>query len=278
MKTQVTFLAACLLGAGLATAQTTNTYSTTSTTYTTSPVTTDSSNMTNGTYVAPTNTSDNNGTSTTSGYNTNTAGTPAYATTTTTTEYSSTDNQTRRNRKDDDKPWGKEGKFGVYVGANLSQFVNEPIPDDAFRAGWQAGLYGRTGGTVFGQIGLEYRNSTSSLIRNGGSGTTVSQVSGRIDQHFIAIPAYVGARIGSALGLRVQVGAELASLVAVGNNNFGLGRDDLNRTILNGLAGIGINLGPVTVDAVYNHGFVNVFDAGADTRRNILALNVGFRF
>jgi hypothetical protein len=277
MKTQVTFLAVCLLGAGLANAQTTNAYSTTSTTYTTSPVTTDSSNMTNGTYVAPTNTADNNGTRTTSGYSTNTAGTPAYTTTTTTSEYSSTDNQTKRDRKDDDKPWGKEGKFGIYAGVNASRFVNEPIPNDAYRVGWQAGLYGRSGGTVFGQIGLEYRNSSSNLTRRG-NGATASQLAGSIDQHFIAIPAYVGLRVGSALGLRIQVGAELASLVAIGNNNFNLGKDDLNRTILNGLAGIGINLGPLTLDANYNLGLQNVFDNGADTKRQLAALNLGFRF
>ncbi|GAB3750751.1 outer membrane beta-barrel protein [Spirosoma pomorum] len=281
MKTQITFLAACLLGAGLANAQTTNTYSTTSTTYTNSPVTTDSSTM-NNTNVAPTNTVDNNSsTMSTNSTNMNNTGTTGYTTTTTRTEYSSTDNQMNnqsgRDRKDDDKPWGKEGKFGVYVGVNASRFVNEPIPNDAYRVGWQAGLYGRSGGTVFGQIGLEYRNSSSNLTRRG-NGATASQLASSIDQHFIAIPAYVGLRVGSALGLRIQVGAELASLVAIGNNDFGLGRDDLNRTILNGLAGVGINLGPLTLDANYNLGLQNVFDNGADTKRQLAALNLGFRF
>lgn len=205
-------------------------------------------------------------------------GTTTYGTTTTTTssDYNSAD---RKSRRDNDKPWGKEGKFGVYAGVNFSRFVNEPIPDGAYRAGWQAGIYGRSGGTLFGQIGLEYRNSTSGLVRNGTNQPTqpVSEIRGNIDQHFLAIPAYVGVRVGSALGLRLQVGAELASLVAVGSNNFSLGKDDLNRTILNGLAGAGINLGPLTLDAVYNLGLQNVFD-NADTKRRMLALNVGFRF
>jgi hypothetical protein len=74
------------------------------------------------------------------------------------------------------------------------------------------------------------------------------------------------------------VGAELAALVAIGDNNFQLGRDDVNRTILNGLAGVGINLGPLTLDANYNLGFQNVFDNGADTKRRMLAVNLGFRF
>jgi hypothetical protein len=245
-----------------------------------------SSNMNNGSMNngSMTNTSGTMNNGTTSGSMTNSTAAPTYGTTTTTTTMTTTDNNnmsgSTNRRSDDDRPWGKEGKFGVYAGVNFSRFVNEPIPDGAYRAGWQAGIYGRTGGTIFGQIGLEYRNSTSNLVRTGSgqSTPTVGEVRGRIDQHFIAIPAYVGVRVGSALGLRIQVGAELASLVAIGNNNFNLGKDDLNRTILNGLGGVGINLGPLTLDAVYNHGFVNVFDKGADKKRNILALNLGFRF
>lgn len=192
----------------------------------------------------------------------------------------------RANRDADGKrDWGKSGKFGVYAGLNFSRFVNEPIPDNAYRTGYQLGVYGRSGGTIFGQVGLEYRNSTSNLVRSGsaignptsGTSTSGSEIRGQINQHFLAIPAYVGARIGSLAGLRLQAGLELSSQVAIGDNNFKLGNDDVQRTILNGLLGAGINLGPVTLDAVYNHGLQNVF-AGLDTKRRIWAFNVGFRF
>ncbi|KAB7731499.1 outer membrane beta-barrel protein [Rudanella paleaurantiibacter] len=204
-------------------------------------------------------------------------------TTTTTSDYGTTPTRTRD--ANGNRAWGKDGKFGVYAGLNFSRFVNEPIPDDAYRTGWQAGIYGRSGGTIFGQIGLEYRNSTSNLVRSGSaignptSGTAASgaETRGKIDQHFLAIPAYVGARIGALAGLRLQAGLELSSLVSIGNNAFNLDRADLNRTILNGLLGAGINLGPVTLDAVYNHGLQNVFD-DADTKRRMWAFNVGFRF
>ena len=287
--------ALCLLGAGTAFGQTVNSSSTTTTTTTTA----DSTNRANnGVYSAsPTTTTTPMNTGTTGTYNNNSSNmntngsvnstgsmnsngsmnnsyNSSTTTTTTSTDYNSGDgNGTKAD--------GKQGRFGVYAGVNFSKFVNEPIPSDAFRTGWQAGIYGRSGGTIFGQIGAEYRNSTSTLIRTG-QGTTGSQVSneirGNIDQHFLAIPAYVGVRIGGVAGLRLQAGAELAALVAVGKNNFQLGNDDLNRTILNGLLGAGVNLGPLTLDAVYNHGFANVFDQGADTKRRIWAFNVGFRF
>lgn len=208
-------------------------------------------------------------------------------TTTTSTDYNGAATGTTRATRNADgtRDWGKSGKFGVYAGLNFSRFVNEPIPDGAYRTGWQAGVYGRSGGTIFGQIGLEYRNSTSNLVRGGsaiGNPTTTTaasgaEVRGQINQHFLAVPAYVGARIGALAGLRLQAGAELSSMVAIGKNDFNLGNDDINRTILNGLLGAGINLGPVTLDAVYNLGLQNVFD-NADTKRRMWQFNVGFRF
>ncbi|RRB12431.1 outer membrane beta-barrel protein [Larkinella knui] len=283
MKIQLTLLATCLLGINLTKGQnTTNTTSTTSTTTYSAPAT-DSTRTSATTYsTAPaTMSTDSSKTMTQSGAATMTPpANNATATTTTTTTTSSYDQAGRSTREKTERSWGKTGKFGIYAGVNFSRFINEAIPANSYRVGWQAGLYGRTGGTFFGQLGLEYRNSTSDLIRTG-QGTTPGSVSddvkGKIDQHFLAIPAYVGVRVGSALGLRLQAGAELSSLVAIGDNNFQLKKDDLNRTILNGLLGAGINLGPLTLDAVYNLGLQNVFD-NADAKRRTFAFNLGFRF
>ena len=299
MKRQLSLaMALCLGGLGLAQAQTTNTNSTPGTTstgtYTTTPATTSNMNnsmntttpsnsynsgstTTDGTTNTTNGTMNNSGTTPTTGnYNSTNSSTPAYGTTTTTTNYSDAD--TKANRTYDD-PADKKGRFGIYAGANFSRFVNEPIPDGAYRAGYQIGIYGRTGGTIFGQLGVEYRTSTAGLVRNGtGQPTqTPSQIAGNIDQRFIAIPAYVGVRLGTALGLRLQVGAELSALVVNSSNQFGIGNDDVRRAILGGLAGVGINLGPVTIDANYNLGLTNVFAAN-DTKRQLLAINLGFRF
>lgn len=193
--------------------------------------------------------------------------------------YSTTTRTTRDGKRND----GKGGKFGIYAGVNFSKFVNEPLPDNTYRPGYQAGLYYRSPGTVFGQIGAEYRAASSNLTstrRGGGTtpGSVATELRDNINQRFLAIPVYVGLRVGGRLGFRVQAGGELSALVGVDENDFNLGDDDLNRTILNGLVGAGINLGPLTLDAVYNHGFRQVFDAGADTKRNMLAVNLGLRF
>lgn len=277
MKRHLSLLAIGLCGISIAHAQTTtNTYSTTTNATYTSPVTTDSTNSTNSVPAA----SQSTGTSTNSGTMNSTAAPTTYGTTTTTTtstDYNANATPNARPAKAD-RAWGKDGKFGIYAGVNGSRFVGELENNrtSTGRVGYQVGLYGRSGGTVFGQIGAEFRRSSSNL-QQAGNGATVEALEDQIDQTFLAIPAYVGLRVGSALGLRIQAGAELSSLVAIGDNNFSLGKDDLNRTILAGLLGVGINLGPLTVDAVYNRGLQNVFD-NADTKRRILALNLGLRF
>jgi len=305
MKTmKKSILAVCLLASGAAFGQTTS-GSTNNSGATSTTTTTSNTNMSNPTYnsTAPTGTmsttsgSMDTGTTTNTNYpagNTgtttgtgamNSAPTNTYdntntTTTTTSSDYNSKNNGSMNRDVDGTRAWGKSGKFGIYAGLNASRFVNEPTPDDAYRLGWQAGIYGRSGGTIFGQIGLEYRNSTANLIRVNNSSTTGSvtdQTKGSVKQQFLSIPAYVGVRIGSTLGLRVQAGAELSSQVAIGKNNLQLGNDDVRRTILNGLIGAGINLGPVTLDAVYNLGLSNVFE-NLDTKRNMGQINVGFRF
>ncbi|WP_020605081.1 outer membrane beta-barrel protein [Spirosoma spitsbergense] len=284
IKTQVSLLAVYLLGAGLATAQTTTNSSsttTTSTAYGTTPTTTTDSSTASG--MSNSNATMGTGKTNSMGTTTNSMASPSYGTTTTTT--TTTSNNTPSTTGDvstgkaNDRAWGKDGKFGVYAGVNFSRFVNEPIPDGAFRAGYQVGIYGRSAGTIFGQLGVEYRTSTSNLVRNGTGQSTqpAGEIRGQIDQQFVAIPAFVGVRIGSALGLRLQAGAELSALIRHPNNKFGINNDDIRRTILGGLLGAGVNLGPLTLDAVYNYGLQNVFE-GADTKRRLIAVNLGFRF
>ncbi len=135
MKTQATLLGVILLTAGMATAQTTESTSTTTTSYnyTTAPVSaTDATNVSSTTVNTPTNMNDNM----TGTYN-NAATAPStntYGSTTVTTTSTGNDNMsTNRRRSDDDRPWGKEGKFGIYAGVNASRFVNEPVQDNAYR-------------------------------------------------------------------------------------------------------------------------------------------------
>lgn len=283
MKRHLSLVAAGLCGIGMVNAQTTTNMSSATTTNSsyTSPVTTDSTNAVRSTTMSDSATRNSGTMNTTSSGTMNTTAAPTYGTTTTTTTTSgnyNTNVNRDATRDKSDRAWGKEGKFGIYAGVNASRFVGELENDrtSTGRVGYQLGLYLRSGGTVFGQIGAEYRRSSSNL-QQANNGASIPALNDQIDQTFLAIPAYVGLRVGSALGLRIQAGAELSSLVAIGDNDFSLGRDDLNRTILAGLLGVGINLGPLTLDAVYNQGLQNVFD-NADTKRRILALNVGLRF
>ncbi|GAA4396914.1 hypothetical protein GCM10023187_05580 [Nibrella viscosa] len=310
MKVQSTFLALCLVGTGFANAQTTNSSTTTTNTTTGTYQNQSNPNTNTGTYNSGTGTYQNQsgtnmntnsstgtgtysttpsgtgtyqnqtGTYSTSPTNTNTGtystGTDAgsmnnstYSTTTTTTATSADPYATRAL----DNP----GRFGVYAGINRSNFVGSGanLTYEA-KYGYQIGLYGRTGGTIFGQLGAEFRTTTSQVYRAGT--VSSSEVRANLDQQFLAIPAWVGVRVGSLAGLRLQAGAELSALIGQGKGNAALGWDDVNRTQLNGLLGAGINLGPITLDAFYNHGLARIFDRGSDLKRRMFGFNVGLRF
>lgn len=313
MKVQSTLLALCLMGTGFANAQTTNSSTTTTNTTTgTYQNQTDPNRNTNtgtntntntGTYSSQpgsnmSNTGTNTGTGTysTSPSNTNTGTTTdgtmnssttpstnnsTYSTTTTTTTTTNDGmgSTATVNTRDaygprDDKP----GRFGVYAGFNSSTYINEPVNQSSrARFGYQIGVYGRSAGTVFGQIGAEFRASSVELIDRVGTGPTPREIVGSVDHYFLAVPAYIGVRIGEALGLRLQAGGELSAHVGNKGNVFNLGSDDVNRIIFGGLLNAGINLGPVTLDAFYNRGLVNVFK-NADIKRNMFGFNVGLRF
>lgn len=271
----------------------TGTYSTTPAntntgTYSTSPSNTNSST---GTYsTSPSNTNTGTGTYSTSPSTTgttdgtmNSSTTPStnnstYSTTTTTTTTSSDGMATTNTRDAYGTRADQPGRFGVYAGFNNSVYVNEPVNQTSrSRFGYQLGVYGRSAGTVFGQIGAEFRASSVELIDRVGPGPNPKEIVGSVDHYFLAVPAYVGVRIGEALGLRLQAGGELSAHVGNKGNVFNLGMDDVNRIIFGGLLNAGINLGPVTLDAFYNRGLVNVFK-NADIKRNMFGFNVGLRF
>ncbi|GAA4467272.1 hypothetical protein GCM10023189_50660 [Nibrella saemangeumensis] len=251
------------------------------TTGTTDPNMNTNTNTNTGTYsTTPTNTNTGTYNNTTGTGTINNSTTPStnnstYSTTTTTTT-SSTDPYATRDTYQDgvmDKP----GRFGIYAGINRSNFIGEAnnLTYEA-RYGYQIGVYGRTGGTVFGQLGAEFRTTTSQVFRAGT--VSSSDVRANLDQQFLAIPAWIGIRVGSVAGLRLQAGAELSALIGRGKGNVDLGLDDVNRTQLNGLLGAGVNLGPITLDAFYNHGLARIFDRGADFKRRMFGFNVGLRF
>jgi len=280
MKTQATYLAAFLLTAGMATAQTTeNTSTTTTSTYSTAPISsTDATNVSSTTVNTPTNVNDNM----TGTYN-NAATTPAtntYGTTTTTT--STNDAYDTRRAKDDYKNF----VFGIYAGLNSTKLPGESNSSGgkiSGRLGYQAGFFVRGGGRLFGQIGAEYFASSSNYF-TAGSGQSAASIQDQINIQYVQVPVYIGYKLVQSdrgiSAVRVQLGVEYANRINSNSNTFNLNNSEIKSGSFNGLGQLGFDAGPVFLDLTYHYGFSDAVSRTGFTgsQRRILSASVGFKF
>lgn len=304
MKTQVTLLAFCLLGASLVNGQsTTNTNSSGSTNSTTgtnssgtmnnstSPSSTSPSNgstMSNGTTNSSGSGSMNssgtmsNGSSTTNGSATPTYGTGSSTNSSTSGTYNAT---TRPDRSNADY---KNFVFGIYAGLNSTKFKGESINTGgklSGRLGYQAGFFVRGGGRLYGQLGAEYFASSSNYFV-AGSGQTAKNIQSQIDIQYVQIPVYIGYKLVESdrgiSAVRLQVGLEYANRINSNSGDFNLNKSEIKSGTFNGLGQLGFDAGPLFLDLTYHHGFNNAINSTnvgfAGSQRRILSASVGFKF
>lgn len=304
MNKHISLLAAGLLGAFVANAQsttgTTTNSSTTNSTYGTSNSTTGTGTMNNtgtgtttgsGTYSNGTTTGTttdgtmNNAGTNVNGSTTTNTGTPAYGTTTTTTtDTYNTTTQPERTKKD-----YKNFVFGIYAGLNSTKLKGESINTGgklSGRVGYQAGFFVRGGGRLYGQIGAEYFASSSNYFV-AGSGQSASSIQSQIDIKYIQVPVYIGYKlVQSERGIsavRVQVGLEYANQIGSSANDFGSFQGfNVKSGTFNGLGQLGFDAGPIFLDLTYHYGFSDAVSATqigfAGSQRRILSASVGFKF
>ncbi len=308
MKTQVTLLAICLLGAGLANAQSTTTTNsstpstTTNSSYGTTQATTTPTGQTptsSGTIdttdrPASTGTLNDSGTMNSTGAlnngTTNSSSSPAYGTTTTTTTDSdNAGTTTGRTTRDKGAKDYKNFVFGIYAGLNTTKFKGESMNSGGKltgRLGYQAGFFVRGGGRLFGQLGAEYFASSSNYFV-AGSGATRKDIQSQIDIQYVQIPVYIGYKLVESdrgiSAVRLQVGLEYANRINAKSGDFNLTNAEIKSGTFNGLGQLGFDAGPVFLDLTYHYGFNNSINAVnstgfAGSQRRIVSASVGFKF
>lgn len=189
--------------------------------------------------------------------------------------------QERKERRENYKNF----TFGVYAGANSTRFEGENVEGENLsgRLGYQLGFFVRGGGRIYGQIGAEYLTSSSEFYRAGDStATSANDIISNVDQKYLHIPAYIGVKLAQSdrgvSAVRLQVGAEYAAPLGVNNNAFNFRQGDFQAATVNGLANLGFDAGPFSLDIVYHHGFADVIKSTTNTKRRILGVNVGVKF
>lgn len=195
----------------------------------------------------------------------------------------------------------KNFTFGLYGGANATRFKGEDTKGNQLsgRLGYQLGIFLRGGGRVYGQIGLEYLTSSSDIstvnsstaVPGSTTAITVNSITSNVNQQYLHIPAYIGVKLTQSVkgisGIRLAVGAELATPLAI-NNNINenaptvIRQSNLQSVTFNGLANIGFDAGPLFLDLVYHYGFQDILrdpvPGIVNSQRRIVSVNVGLKF
>ena len=195
----------------------------------------------------------------------------------------------------------KNFTFGLYGGANATRFKGEDTKGNQLsgRLGYQLGIFVRGGGRVYGQIGLEYLTSSSDIstvnsataVPGSTTAITVNSITSNVNQQYLHIPAYIGVKLTQSVkgisGIRLAVGAELATPLAINNNinenaPTGIRQSNLQSVTFNGLANIGFDAGPLFLDAVYHYGFQDILRDPVpgiiNSQRRVVSISVGLKF
>lgn len=271
---KVSLLAFGLLAIGAANAQTPTT-----------PQSSSYSSTTTGYDTAPTSNYNNTGTTGTYNSTATTGNAPITTGTYSTNSYSSQANTTSNGPdRRADRPY-KALTVGVYAGANSTRFKGENVDGDNLtgRLGYQAGIFVRGGGRVYGQIGAEYFASSSNYFRPG-DGQTTQAITDQIDVKYIQIPALVGVKVLQSergiSAIRLAIGAEYANRINSNSNRFNLTNSEVKSGSFNGLGNVGFDFGPVLLDFMYHYGFSDALQISGyqGSQRRIVSASLGFKF
>ena len=169
---------------------------------------------------------------------------------------------------------------------------NSTITSKQGRSGYQIGLFARIGSKTYLQPEFNYEvlrgtinyneyfyygHPSNPTVTNNYTKQTFTMKFNRIDipillgHKFIALPLInLRGYIGPDFGFKTNASTP-------GFSNFNASYDTFRTFTVGGILGVGVDVGPLTVDARYNLGFTQV-NRSFDTKLNSIGIAVGFKF
>ena len=187
----------------------------------------------------------------------------------------------QENEKSKEKGKGWNDEFIVYVGGSLNMLsVSGASYENHTAPGYMLGGAYKRGKFFYWQVGARYNNAVYSLTDlSKPADTTVTDSVFSIRD--IGIPITGGINFLSAtnriFALRLFVSAIPSFAIGVGENDLGIGKDQINTFNLYGQAGIGVNIFFMVLEAGLNYGFKDVFKNDQSKPAQIF-VHLGFRF
>ena len=165
-----------------------------------------------------------------------------------------------------------------YIGGNSNTMSGSTASYNAKSAlGYQLGVAWKKGGFTYWQVGLMYNYSSWGF---NSVATTVD--TGKLNVQALDIPVTLGINFLSfakIVGLRAFVNAMPAFTLGVGNNNFGISKDDVNSFVFYVGGGIGVDIFFLMIDIGYNYGTQSLMkNSTSSTNPGQAYVNLGFRF
>ena len=152
----------------------------------------------------------------------------------------------KKDKKNDKK---RKDEFILYAGVNFDRLS---LPESEYEAtmevGYQLGAAYKRGKFFYWQVGARYNNAVYGVkVMNGAIDTSYTLAVRDID-----IPLTAGINLLSAtnriLALRLFVSAVPAFTLGVGDNDYGIKKEDISSFILYGQGGIGVNVAFVVLE------------------------------
>ena len=172
----------------------------------------------------------------------------------------------------------KPKQFNFYIGGNSNTMSGSTASYNANSAlGYQFGVAFKKGSFTYWQVGLMYNYSAF------GFNTVATNIdTGKLNVQALDIPLTVGINFLSfakIVGLRAYVNAMPAFTLGVGNNDFGISKDNVNSFLFYVGGGIGVDILFLMIDIGYNYGTQSLLkNSVSSTNPGQVYVNLGFRF
>ncbi len=172
----------------------------------------------------------------------------------------------------------KPKQFNFYIGGNSNTMSGSTASYNVNSAlGYQFGIAWKKGGFTYWQVGLMYNYSAW-----GFNSLTTTIDTGKLNVQALDIPVTLGINFLSfakIVSLRAYVSAMPAFTLGVGNNSFGISKDNVNSFIFYVQGGIGVDILFLMVDIGYNYGTQSLLkNSVSSTNPGQVYVNLGFRF
>ncbi len=174
---------------------------------------------------------------------------------------------------------GKKNEIILYSGVNFTQLGSSDRYQTEAQTGYQLGAYYKQGRLFYWQAGARFASAKIGY-KPAGSNDTTDFVGVPISE--VDIPLTLGINFTSfmnrVLSVRLFASAVPSFTLKVGDNPFGITKDDVNSFILYGQGGLGINVAFFVIEAGYNYGFNELLVGNTDSNPGQVFVNLGFRF